>query len=239
MEVCMHRYQTSNRSVVLALICAAGLFSLVGCTPDVKDMRADGVEQYRAKQHVESMATFRHVLELSPNDAQSNYYMGLNYRASAERKYRDGDVTAACRELDTSVIYFGQAVKSWPNYMAAVAAKTEALELRGKYDEALNVAEYVASNNRGTADHYVYLANEYRDRGDFDNALRAYKLALSTNPNCSKAYAGMGKLYLRIGDRSLASDSFRRANEINPNEPVLTDEPMPVEQTRTVGHTAK
>lgn len=233
----MLRNQLSVHSIALAVLSAGGVLALVGCTPDVKDMRAEGIDQYRCKQHVESMATFRHVLELSPNDAQSNYYMGLNYRASAERKYRDGDVTAARRELDTAIIYFTQAVKSWPNYMAAVTAKTEALELRGKYDEALNVAEYVASNNRGAADHYVYLGNEYRDRGDFDNALRAYKLALSTNPNCSKAYAGMGKLYLRIGDRALASDSFRRAHEINPGEPVLSDEPLPVDETRTVGHT--
>jgi tetratricopeptide (TPR) repeat protein len=177
------------RPAVVGCLFTVGLSLLAGCTPNVKDMRAEGIEQFRCKQNIESMATFRHILELSPNDAQSNYYMGLNYRSSAERKFREGDVTAARRELDTSIIYFTQAIKSWPNYMAAVSAKDDALKARGKYDEALTVAERVADNNRGEAEHFVYLGNEYRDRADYDNALRAYKLALSTDPNCSQAYA--------------------------------------------------
>jgi tetratricopeptide (TPR) repeat protein len=201
---------------------AVALFA-VGCTADVKDIRAEGIEQFRSRQYVESMATLRHGLDLNPNDAQSNYYMGLNYQANAARKFRDGDVAAARRELDTAIVYFTQAVKSWPNYMAAVSAKVEALELRGKYDEALAVAERVADNNRGAAAHFIYLGNEYRDRADYDNALRAYKIALSTDPNSSKAYAEMAKMYLRIGDTALASDSYQRAQEINPSEPALAD----------------
>ncbi len=194
-----------------------------GCTPDVSDVRREGVEQFRNNQYVESMATMRHVLELSPNDAQANYYMGLNYRASAARKFRDGDVAAARRELDTALVYFTQAIKSWPNYMVAVASKNEALELRGKYDEAIAVAERVASNNRGQAEHFVFLGNEYRERGDYDNALRAYKLALSTDPTSSKAYACMGQLYQRVGNTALASDAFRRAYELNKGEPAAAE----------------
>ncbi len=236
----MHAHaRCPHRFAIGTFLCSIGCGLLAGgCTPDVKDIRIAGIEQYRNHQYVESMATMRHALDLSPNDAQSNYYMGLNYRASAERKFRQGDVTAARRELDTAIVYFTQAVKSWPNYMAAVSSKNEALESRGKYDEALSVAENVASNNRGEAEHFVYLGNEYRDRGDYDNALRAYKLALSTDPKSSKAYAGMGKLYMRVGDRALASDSFERAHELNPGEPVLTDldsTPAPSE-ARKVSH---
>lgn len=229
------RTRAANSGVIALALTGLAIGILAGCTPDVKDLRTEGIEQYRCNQYVESMATMRHVLELSPNDAQGNYYMGLNYRASAARKFRDGDVTAARRELDTAVVYFTQAVKSWPNYMAAVAAKTEALQARGKYDEALNVAERVADNNRGEAEHFVFLGDEYRDRGDYDNALRAYKTALSTKPDCARAYESMAKLYARIGDTALAADASRRANELDVRQPVLTSEADDA-QTRQVNH---
>jgi tetratricopeptide (TPR) repeat protein len=185
-----------------------------GCTPDVKDMRAQGMAEYRSQQYIESMSTMRHVLELSPNDAQANYYMGLNYQTVAQRKFNEGDVIAARRELDTAIVYYTQAIKSWPNYMAAVSAKTESLEQRGKYDQAVATAEYVSNNNKGIAEHYVFLGNEYRDRGDYDNALRAYKLALSTDPNNAPAYDAMSKLYTRIGDTALAADAQRKAEQL-------------------------
>src|SRR5436853_2067507 len=129
----------------IATGCVAFFFAFTGCTPDVSDMRYEGVSQYRSRQYTESMATMREVLERAPNDAQANYYMGLNYRTVAARKFSEGDPVAARRELDTSVVYFTQAIKTWPNYMAAVSAKTEALELRGKFDEAVATAGTVAS----------------------------------------------------------------------------------------------
>ncbi len=202
-----------RRFIALSVFVSVLILS-TACTPDVTDIREQGVAQFRARQYLESTATLRHVLELAPNDAQANYYMALNYRANADQKFKQGDVVAARRELDTAIVYFSQAIKTWPNYMAAVAAKNEAFELRGKYDEAIATAQRVADNNRGIAEHYVFLGNEYRDRGDYDNALRAYKLALSTDPNSAQAYDAMGQLYARIGDEALASDAFRRAGEI-------------------------
>lgn len=194
-----------------------------GCGPKVEDLRTEGIEQYRNRQYVESMATMRHVLDLEPSDAEANYYMGLNYRMMAARRFREGDVVGARRRIDRALLYFTQAVKSWPNYMAAVAAKNEALEARGKYDEALAVAKHVAHNNRGDAEHYVFLAHEYRDRGDYDSALRNYKTALASNPNSAEAYAGMGRLYELVGDRALAMDAYRRAHELNPRNSEVAD----------------
>lgn len=210
---------------------------LGGCAPDLKELREVGIEQFRNQQYVESTATLREALEIKRTDAETNYYMGLNYRAMAARKFRDGDVASACRELDTSILYFAQAIKSWPNYMAAVDAKTEALEARGKYDQALAVAENVADTNRGHWEHYVVLGNSYRDRGEYDNALRVYKLALATNPRAARAYSELGKLYMRTGDRALAFDSLRKAYELDHNEPGVASQLAMLEVndgTRTV-----
>src|SRR3990172_4706305 len=57
-------------------VCVSAVAMLVpaGCTPDVKDIRTQGINEFRSRQYVESTATMRHVLELSPNDAQANYY---------------------------------------------------------------------------------------------------------------------------------------------------------------------
>lgn len=188
--------------------------ALSGCAENVKDVRNEGVEQYRGRQYIESMATLRYALAKNPNDAESNYYMGLNYRALAERRFREGDLPAAKRTLDDAIVYFTQAIKTWPNYMAAIQAKNEALESRGKYDAALTVAETQAGNNRGIADHFVYLGDEYRERADYDNALRAYQTALSLDPNNAVAHTNLGKLYAQAGNQELALESFRRAREV-------------------------
>lgn len=215
----MNRSGLATRRVLAgSAIFALTVSTLVGCAPSTEDLRISGVEQYRGRQFVESTATMRQILERDPNDAEANYYMGLNYRAMAERKFRDGNVAAAARELDTSTMYFTQAIKSWPNYMSAIAAKNEALEARGKFEAALALAEKATSNNRGIAEHFVYLGDEYRQRGDHDNALRRYKTALGIDPQNAKAYAGMGKLYMVVGERALAMDAFRRACEIDPRE---------------------
>ncbi|NLX12139.1 MAG: tetratricopeptide repeat protein [Phycisphaerales bacterium] len=212
-----------KRALVGSAIFALSIGALIGCAPSIEEMRVTGIEQFRGRQFVESTATMRHILEQQPNDAEANYYMGLNYRAMAERKFRDGNVAAAARELDISTMYFTQAIKSWPNYMSAIAAKNEALEARGKFEAALTLAERATSNNRGIAEHFVYLGDEYRQRGDHDNALRRYKTALGIDPQNAKAFAGMGQLYLLVGERALAMDAFRRAYEIDPRETGAAD----------------
>ncbi len=206
---------------VLSLL-AVSLFGLVvssGCSQDIEDIRAEGIEQYRNRQYVESMATLRHGLSMKAADAQCNYYMGLNYRAIAANKFRDGDIPGAQRELDTAIIYFSQAVKSWPNWLAAVEAKTEALEARGKYGQALDTVDAVARNNRGgAAEHYIYAGDQYRDMGDYDSALKRYQMALANDPNNAKAYASMGKLYSIVGDRAKAMDAYAKAHQLNPGD---------------------
>ena len=216
-----------------------------GCAPNVKELRELGIHRYRAKQNIQSMAYLREALEKNPNDAQCNYYMGLNYRQVAERQFQRGNAPAASKACDRAVYYYTQAVKSWPNYMQAVSAKNEALEARGRFDKALDMASYVARNNRGTsALHFVYLADEYRERGDYDNAAKNYKIALANDPDCAKAFAGMGRMYLLAGDKDLAIDSLRRAYELNVAEPGVVDllaqlsaEPLnPDTELRTVSH---
>ena len=197
--------------------------SLCGCAPSIQELREQAIDQFRNRQYIESMATLREVLEIRREDPQANYYMGLNYRTVAARKFRDGDIPSARRELDTAILYFMDALKSWPNYMAAAEAKNEAFEARGKYDEALAVSQRVAYNNRGVADHFLVLGNEYRERGDYDNALRYYKIALSTAPDMAETYAAMGQLYLRTGNRALAIDSLRRAHELNPSSTTVQE----------------
>jgi len=211
------------KAVFCGLVFAVVLTVLSGCAENVKDYRTEGIEQFRSRQYTESMATLRYALRKEPNDAPCNYYMGLNYRALAERRFNNGDLPAAKRTLDNSIVYFTQAIKTWPNYMAAIQAKNEALEARGKFDAALTVAERQADVNRGIADHFVYLGDEYRERADFDNALRAYNTALATDPRNARAHEGLGKLYQQAGNQQMALDSFRRAHELAPptNEAIV------------------
>lgn len=202
---------------VLASVATA--WALTGCTPDVRKEREYGVELYRAQRHVEAMATFRHCLLQHPNDAESNYYMGLCYRSIAEAKFREDDIAGANRELDMALIYFGQAIREWPNYAAAIQAQNEALERRGKAEEALAKAKDIARKNRPDAQAQVFLGKQYAKRGDFDQALLAFKTAVRLDPESAAAYAEMGRLYFKAGDIRLAGTHLRKAYQLNPNEP--------------------
>jgi len=214
----------SKFSLFVMCVSGAGLVALAGCAQDVKDIRTEGIDQYRNRQYVESMATLRYGLSIKPSDAESNYFMGLNYRALAAEKFRDGDIPAAERDLDTAIMYFSQAIKSWPNYQAAVDGKTEAYESRGKYLKALDVADSVAYNNRGgAAEHYIYAGDKYRDSGDYDSALQRYKLALATDPNNPRAYASMGRMFEMAGDNVKAMDAYQRAHELDPHNTAVNE----------------
>lgn len=204
----------------LAIAAIVSLLTIAaGCTPDVRKEREFGVSLYRGQRHVEAMSTFRHCLLQRPNDAESNYYMGLCYRSIAEAKFREGDIAGANRELDMAAIYFGQAIREWPNFAPAIQAQNESLERRGKGDEALARAKQIAVQNRPDATAQVFLGRQYAKRGDYDQALLAYKTATKLDPRSAAAYAEIGRLYFRAGDVRLAGANLRKAYQLNPHEP--------------------
>jgi tetratricopeptide (TPR) repeat protein len=187
------------KSLLAAVAGMVVLAILPGCTPDVKDIRNRGIEQYQGGQRIQAMATFRYALELAPNDAVSNYYMGLNYKDRADGKFTGGDLTAAYKELDTAVYFFNQATTSIPNFIEAIKEKKDALARRGRYEQAVAMAERVAQRMPGDkVTQYVILGNLYRDAGDADNALGAYKQALDMDPSSTTARMEMDKLYEKI-----------------------------------------
>ncbi len=170
-----------------------------GCTPDVTEIRNAGIKQYQAGEQIESMTTFRRVLDLAPSDAVGNYYMGLHYKHLADNKFREGDLTGAYKHLDTAIMHFNRATTSIPNFIEAINEKKNALARRGKYEQAVNMAERVAQRIPGDkVTQYVILGNLYRDAGDADNALRAYKQALDMDPTSTQARVEVERLYQKI-----------------------------------------
>jgi tetratricopeptide (TPR) repeat protein len=216
------RNSRSHGPVQLTIITAiAAVVLLTGCStgPDISEVRQEGITHFDRGEYIESMATLRYALEYAPGDPMANYYMGLNYRVIAARKLQKNQLSAAYRELDNAIRYFTLAIKGRPNFMEAIASKNEALEARGKYREALELAERVADNIPvNVSRHFVYLGNEYLERGDYDNALRAYKIALDHNPRSALAYAAMGRLYQQIGDTASAREHYNKALRLDPNQ---------------------
>lgn len=192
----MMRWTSPVRSMFTVVVGLSLLAATTGCTPDVTDIRNVGIKQYQAGLQIESMATFRRALELAPNDAVSNYYMGLHYKSRADRKFSEGDLTGAYKQLDTAIMYFNQSTTSIPNFIEAIKEKKDALARRGKYEQAVNMAERVAQRIPGDkVTQYIILGNLYRDAGDADNALRAYKQALDMDPTSTQARVEVERLY--------------------------------------------
>ena len=192
----MIRRATLAKSSLIGALAVLLLTAANGCTPDVTEIRNVGIKQYQAGMRIESMATFRRALELAPSDAVSNYYMGLHYKERADGKFQQGDLTAAYKQLDTAVMHFNRATTSVPNFIEAIKEKKDSLAQRGKYEQAVNMAERVAQRIPGDkVTQYLILGNLYRDAGDADNALRAYKQALDMDPTSNQARAEVERLY--------------------------------------------
>lgn len=204
---------------------ACGLVALAtgGCEPSAKELHEAAVREYQTGRTVAAKGLFEEALAKKPEQYESAFHLGMCHKAVARAKFRDDDYAAAMRELDQAAFYFGQAIESYPGYVAAIKQKAEVLKLKGRYAEALRLAEWAKENTGTQQGQLVMLANELADAGDFDGALVRLRQAVALDPADSAVHAALGRLYLRFEKRSQAAAAFKRAYRINPAEPGVVE----------------
>lgn len=195
-----------------------------GCEPTARSYHSEGLAEYRAGDYDAARAMFRQAVLEQPEKQESAYYLARCCRISAERKSAQGDIPGALRELDEAVFYYGQAIEAYPGYAAAVEEKADALELKGRYAEALRLSIWAKDNAGRTVRQLVNVAREFEQRGDMDTALTRYRQAVAVEPDNALARAELGRFLARQKRYRQAVTVLEQAYRLDPSEPgVVSD----------------
>lgn len=204
---------------LIVLLLAAG-----GCGPTAKMYHQEGLREYRLGNYDAARGMFRAALLKKPEKQESAYYLARCARIAARRKLEERDVAAAMRELDKAIFHYGQAIESYPGYAAAIEEKTEALELKGKYDEALELSIWAKDHGGRTVRQIVNVAREYEQRGDMDASLTRYRQAIAVEPDSALAYAELGRFFARLGRTADGVRALETAYRLSPSEPGVAND---------------
>lgn len=199
------------RDGMTVLVVAAG-----GCGPTFYQLRVDGQNAMREDRLAVAKDNFERAALMWPEDAQNLFDLGAVHMALARKRLNEQNTPAAMRELDRASDCFSRAIEAAPGMYAAVVAKNEALELKGRYDDALSTVEWNMTFLGPTARSQMFLARELEERGDLDAALLRYRQAVAIEPKNPAAHAAIGTFMLRLGNEHAAIEHLLRAYELNP-----------------------
>ncbi len=203
------------------------------CSRDFRRCRVEGQRALMDHNYAVARARFERAHHIWPGDAENLFDLGTVHLYYAKALVTEGNQPAAARELDRAVRYFSRAVQARPGMQAALAAKNEALELKGLYDQALEQAEWASAFVGPRAREQVFLAGELEQRGDYDGALLRYRQAVAMERENPMAHAAIGQFLHRRGNRPMAVSHLKTAYKLNPLQPgvarLLTElgEPLP------------
>ncbi len=215
--------------IVLLVTCV----SFIGCGPNFRRYRVDGQRAFLDGRFAAARGDFEHALTLRPEDAENLFDLGSVCMVFARRALAEHQRPAAIRELDRAIEYFTRSIEAHPGSQASIIAKNDALELRGKFDQALRDAEWAMTFVGPSARAHLFMADELEERGDFDGAMLRFRQAVAIEPNNPTAHASYGRFLLRLGDRKAAVEHLKRAYELNPLESGVAEslanlgEPLP------------
>lgn len=206
------------------LLAAMGLsVAVMGCGPHFRPLRLEGQRALLEQNYAVARGRFQEAYAIWPEDAENLFDLGSVCMVFAKQWMTQENHPAAMREVDHAIEYFSRAIESHPGMQAALVAKNEALELKGRYEEALRGAEWAMTFVGPSARAQLFLAGELEERGDVDGALLRYRQAVAMEPDSAGAQAAFARFLDRIGKRAMSITHLKRAYTLNPLEPGVAE----------------
>ena len=201
-------------AALLGLLC-------LGCEPSFEQLRENAYTEMRTGNLIAARGLFKAAADKKPESPDVLYSIARIYHAFGELSLREKDIPGAMRDLDYALHYYDRAVEAYPGYEAALRGKNRVYELRGQFDQALQVARWAARNAGPNARQHAFLADELEERGDLDNALLRLRQAVKMEPRNARAHMELGRFHLRNRQPKLAAEEFQVAYQLDPNLPGL------------------
>ncbi|MEE9296774.1 MAG: tetratricopeptide repeat protein [Phycisphaerae bacterium] len=231
----MQRNRVFSTRVSVMSATAILCLSTIGCGPNFRQLRKQGQRALTEQNYAVARDCFERAYRKQPGDAENLFDMGTVHLIRGKERVADGNQPAALRELDRAIWYFSGAIESHPGMQAALVGKNQALELKGRYDQALDEAVWATAFVGPRAREQVYLARELEERGDYDAALLRYRQAVAMERDNAMAHAALGQFLHRRGNREMALVHLKTAYKLNPLEPdvagLLTNLGQPLPRT--------
>jgi tetratricopeptide (TPR) repeat protein len=135
-----------------------------------------------------------------------------------------GDVYLKLNRLDDALKAYRQAADLAPNVYEYPLKLGVALQLDGKYAEALAVLGTAAEKGAPAADVHVAMANVLRSSGNAERAAEEYRLALAAKPDSREARLGLSEVLVAQAAPSIVKRDFdaalkllREAQDLSPS----------------------
>ncbi len=197
---------------------------LTGCGPNYLELRRQGQSAMLGGRYGPALYFFEEAEALYPRIVDNLRDLGACSVMLAREKFKQMNHAAAMRELDAAVAYYTQALEVRPDHQACIEGLNVALELKGKFDEALERAEWTATFVGPSARQYIFLAGELDERGDVDGALLRYRQAVAVEPQNATGHVAFAKFLLRHGNETAAIHHLQVAYRVNPLDEWVMDQ---------------
>ncbi len=215
--------------VLLLLVNCAGIFKKEKPQPretaqDVaENYVGDAIDYYQAQKYREAIRGWKRALEIIPDDAEVNNFVGLAY-------HRLG-------KLDSAIIYFEKAVEidtlyhqAWNNLGYMHFLRGEYKQALGFFDQALRVNpfyEQARLNRTKTAEivdgklkiQAFELVEKTTRMDNLDLQIANYRRALEIDSNYVDAWNNLGVSYYYYGNLDSAVICFKKALDKKPDYP--------------------
>ena len=197
---------------------------LGGCGPNYRYFRREGQNAALNGNFGPARYFFIEAQRRRPRDVENLHDLGVCSLVLAKDKFQQMNHPAALRELDDAIGYFSQAIDAQPGHQASIEGKNRALELKGQFDEALELAEWTAEFVGPSAKQHIFLADELEERGDLDGALLRYRQAVAMEPDNPDAHLAFAKFLMRRNNETAAIHHLQAAYRLNPRDEWVIDQ---------------
>ncbi len=123
--------------------------------------------------------------------------------------YRSGQIEEAvlsCRKL----------LSTYPQSTTVINVLGAALQVQGKFDEALRAFEEAIRLEPNFAEYYCNRGNAQKQLGQWENAFASYDKAIQLKPDYADAHCNLGNGMMELGRVDEAVTSFERAILLKP-----------------------
>jgi len=121
----------------------------------------------------------------------------------------------------SAIAAFSEAIELDPDYSAAYYFRGDAYCDKGDFD--LAIADYTEMIRVEQAEYYFKRGNAYYRKKDYDLAITDYNKVISLKPDNCDAYYNRSDAYLCKGDRERAAADFDCARKISSNSHYVDD----------------
>jgi tetratricopeptide (TPR) repeat protein len=154
-------------------------------------------------------------LELDQNSALAYAYLAEIYKLKIDAGKEDFNTRDQVAETSRMAVSLDSSL------FEVRRARGLALEVNGKYEEAIKEFEAAVAMNENLADLHLALGRNYKALNVYDKAIDRFNRAIALKPDDAEPYAELARTYLTAGEYAKGAQHAEKAVDIKPTDPYL------------------